>query len=101
MKLSTLDKVFINYLVVYYGDNLSKIGVTQVMDLQRAFYAGAKIMVEAASQEPPLSFEEGQGLLDNIAEFQSHIKDEHHNRIICAAILVQAEMSYNNGASKN
>ena len=100
MKLSTLDKVFGNYLVATYADNLNRIDPIQIMDLRMAFYAGAKIMVEAASQEPPLSCEEGQGLLDDIDEFRSHIREAEHNRAIAVAILASAQLQ-NNKVSKN
>lgn len=101
MKLSTLDKVFGEFLVcVYKNDTLNKIGLTQVMDLRRAFYAGARVMVDAAYAEPPLTDAEGQELVDNTTEFGSHIKEEDHNRTLAAAILVQAQMK-GNGASMN
>lgn len=100
MKLSTLDKVFSQMCVAAYGDNLNKINVVQIMDLRRAFYAGAKVMVEVAHAEPPLSNAEGQELLDNISEFGSHIKEENHNRMVAAAILTQAQLKIN-GASTN
>ena len=102
MKLSTLDKVFGNYLVATYADNLNRIDPVQIMDLRMAFYAGAKIMVEAATQEPPLSFEEGQGqgLLDDIDEFRSHIREAEHNRAVAVAILASAQLQ-NNKVSKN
>ena len=100
MKLSTLDKVFGNYLVATYADNLNRIDPIQIMDLRMAFYAGATIMVDAASQEPPLSFEEGQGLLDDIVEFRSHIREAEHNRAVAVAILASAQLQ-NNKVSKN
>lgn len=101
MKLSTLDKVFGGLLIcTYKNDTLNKIGVTQVMDLRRAFYAGARVMVAAAYAEPPLTDAEGQELVDNTTEFGSHTKDMEHNRIVAAAILMQAQMEIN-GASTN
>ena len=101
MKLSPLDKVFGELLIcAYKNDALNKIGVSQVMDLRRAFYAGARVMVDAAYAEPPLTDAQGQELVDNTTEFGAHIKDNDHNRILAVAILVQAQMKAN-GASTN